>query len=64
MSLLPSLPAVNVPIVETPKVEQAPVSAPVATEAAEEKSKGGFFSRMKEGLTKPVKTLPMGWSTS
>lgn len=57
---LPSLPAVNVPIVETPKVEQAPVSAPVATEAAEEKSKGGFFSRMKEGLTKTRKNFADG----
>ena len=62
---LPSLPAVNVPIVETPSAT-AEVSAPVATEAQEEEpaTKGGFFSRMKEGLTKTRKILPMGWSIS
>ncbi|WP_313661056.1 signal recognition particle receptor subunit alpha, partial [Acinetobacter variabilis] len=58
---LPSLPAVNVPIVETPSAT-AEVSAPVATEAQEEEpaTKGGFFSRMKEGLTKTRKNLADG----
>ena len=58
---LPSLPAVNVPIVETPS-EAAVVSAPVVTETENEDSaaKGGFFSRMKEGLTKTRKNLADG----
>ena len=57
---LPSLPAVNVPIVENNKVEPAvsPISGtPVAEE---ESSKGGFFSRMKEGLSKSRKNLADG----
>jgi len=58
---LPSLPAVNVPIIETPR-EQAVVSAPAATEIPSEESapKGGFFSRMKEGLTKTRKNFADG----
>ena len=58
---LPSLPAVNVPIVETPS-EAAVVSAPVVTETENEDSaaKGGFFSRMKVGLTKTRKNLADG----
>ena len=58
---LPSLPAVNVPIVETPS-ETAVVSAPVTTETENEDSaaKGGFFSRMKVGLTKTRKNLADG----
>ncbi len=58
---LPSLPAVNVPIVETPS-ETAVVSAPVETETENEDSaaKGGFFSRMKVGLTKTRKNLADG----
>lgn len=59
---LPSLPAVNVPIIETPK-EQAPVSEPVASEAPQQEeapSKGGFFGRMKDGLTKTRKNFTDG----
>ena len=55
---LPSLPAVNVPIVETPAVEVA-VSEP-ETQETEEKAQGGFFSRMKQGLTKTRKNLADG----
>ncbi|MCL6231414.1 MULTISPECIES: signal recognition particle-docking protein FtsY [Acinetobacter] len=59
---LPSLPAVNVPIIETPKVQQE-VAAPLQeTESKTEDSKvkGGFFSRMKEGLAKSRKNLADG----
>ncbi|WP_180114568.1 signal recognition particle-docking protein FtsY [Acinetobacter sp. YH12063] len=59
---LPSLPAVNVPIIETPKVQQD-VAAPLQeTESETEgsKAKGGFFSRMKEGLAKSRKNLADG----
>ena len=57
---LPSLPAVDVPIIDTPKQEQ-PVTASIqSVEADEEKSKGGFFSRMKQGLTKTRKNLADG----
>lgn len=62
---LPSLPAVNVPIiennVETPKTEPVQTESQDAQiESADEKSKGGFFSRMKEGLTKSRKSLADG----
>ena len=62
---LPSLPAVNVPIiennVETPKTEPIQTESQHAQiESADEKSKGGFFSRMKEGLTKSRKSLADG----
>ena len=62
---LPSLPAVNVPIiennVETPKAEPIQTESQAAQiESADEKSKGGFFSRMKEGLTKSRKSLADG----
>lgn len=57
---LPNLPAVNVPIVETQK-EETTISAPVATETVQEDtSGGGFFSRMKVGLTKTRKNLADG----
>ena len=66
---LPSLPAVNVPIIEN-KVENNSVSTPKSQEIVEEKvtqpeatqedSKGGFFSRMKEGLTKSRRNLADG----
>ena len=58
---LPSLPAVNVPIIETPK-EQIAVSESVALEVAPEETptKGGFFGRMKEGLTKTRKSFTDG----
>ncbi|WP_335955272.1 signal recognition particle receptor subunit alpha, partial [Acinetobacter guillouiae] len=62
---LPSLPAVNVPIiennVETPKTEPVQTESQDAQiESTDEKSKGGFFSRMKEGLTKSRKSLADG----
>ncbi|MDA0776295.1 MAG: signal recognition particle receptor subunit alpha, partial [Proteobacteria bacterium] len=59
---LPSLPVVNVPIVETK--EQTVVSPVVVAETnveeADASAKGGFFSRMKEGLTKTRKNLADG----
>ena len=58
---LPSLPAVNVPIIETPKAEEIVASvSETSDEQTEEKSKGGFFSRMKEGLTKTRKNFADG----
>ena len=58
---LPSLPAVNVPIVETPKAEEIVASvSETSDEQTAEKSKGGFFSRMKEGLTKTRKNFADG----
>ena len=54
---LPSLPAVDVPIVE-PVQQQTPVEAPIAaveevsSPAVQEEAKSGFFGRMKDGLTK------------
>ena len=58
---LPSLPAVNVPIIETPKAEE--INTPVQKTSDEqtiEKSTGGFFNRMKEGLTKTRKNFADG----
>ena len=64
---LPSLPAVDVPIiepvvkntVETPSpVSVEEPSAPVVTE--ETKSAGGFFGRMKDGLTKTRRSFTDG----
>jgi fused signal recognition particle receptor len=58
---LPSLPAVNVPIIETPKAEE--IITPVqktSDEQTVEKSTGGFFNRMKEGLTKTRKNFADG----
>jgi len=54
---LPSLPAVNVPIIETAKAQEQIVPEVSETEAP---SKGGFFSRMKEGLSKSRKNLADG----
>lgn len=58
---LPSLPAVNVPIIETPKAEETitPVQK-TSDEQTIEKSTGGFFNRMKEGLTKTRKNFADG----
>lgn len=58
---LPSLPAVNVPIIETPKAEETitPVQK-TSDEQTAEKSTGGFFNRMKEGLTKTRKNFADG----
>lgn len=60
---LPNLPAVDVPIVDT-KTEPVQVSEtrspePIDSEN-EDKPKGGFFSRMKEGLTKTRKSFTDG----
>lgn len=63
---LPSLPAVNVPIIENNKVETSHVksvdivSTTDSAEVTEDKAQGGFFSRMKEGLTKSRKNLADG----
>ncbi|WP_288384578.1 signal recognition particle receptor subunit alpha, partial [uncultured Acinetobacter sp.] len=64
---LPNLPAVDVPIVEshTTNFTAAPTPAvqeqKIETEQTEETSaKGGFFSRMKEGLTKTRRNLADG----
>ena len=59
---LPSLPVVNVPIVETKEqtVVSPVVVAETSAEEADASAKGGFFSRMKEGLTKTRKNLADG----
>lgn len=60
---LPSLPAVDVPIVETPAAAQnvSTVEPSKQKDAHEtEKAKGGFFGRMKEGLTKTRKNFTDG----
>lgn len=59
---LPNLPAVNVPIVETTPLQQAETSEPAAETSSdtEAPAKGGFFSRMKEGLTKTRKNFADG----
>ena len=64
---LPSLPAVNVPIIENNKVEPTveTVSTPVVDHSEidaekDQPKKGGFFSRMKEGLSKSRKNLADG----
>jgi fused signal recognition particle receptor len=60
---LPSLPAVNIPIIETPRIAaQQPITTtenPAASVQTEEAS-GGFFGRMKEGLTKSRKNFTEG----
>ena len=63
---LPSLPAVNVPIVETTQTStqhhttEAVVSTIDPELETEEKSSGNFFSRMKQGLAKSRKNLADG----
>ncbi len=67
---LPSLPAVNVPIVETTQTSTqhhtteavvTPVVSTIDPELeTEEKSSGNFFSRMKQGLAKSRKNLADG----
>lgn len=54
---LASLPAVDVPIIENHPAQTA--DATVSTES-EEAAKGGFFSRMKAGLTKTRRNLADG----
>lgn len=62
---LPSLPAVDVPIVE-PVQQQTPVEAPIAaveevsSPAVQEEAKSGFFGRMKDGLTKTRRSFTDG----
>ena len=57
---LPSLPAVDVPIIENKKVETPVTSTAAASTPEEAPKKGGFFSRMKEGLSKSRKNLADG----
>lgn len=62
---LPSLPAVDVPIIEPATlttVEQTPtvVSVESATPVVEEEKSGGFFGRMKDGLTKTRRSFTDG----
>lgn len=67
---LPSLPAVNVPIIENNKVAPATQTSAQSTSIIqsneteniqeEEPKKGSFFSRMKEGLSKSRKNLADG----
>ena len=73
---LPSLPAVNVPIIENNKVASATQTSAQSTSIEQsgsisqsndtqniqddEPKKGGFFSRMKEGLSKSRKNLADG----
>lgn len=82
---LPSLPSFDVPIIETPRVEQAvqakqaqtqetvtqystqqtaenntEITAESATESTATEESGGFFSRMKQGLSKSRKNLADG----
>ncbi|PRD22770.1 UNVERIFIED_CONTAM: ftsY [Trichonephila clavipes] len=62
---LPSLPAIDVPIVE-PVQHQTPVEAPivaveeVSSLAVQEEAKSGFFGRMKDGLTKTRRSFTDG----
>ncbi len=59
---LPNLPAVNIPIVETTPLQQAETSEHAAETSSDTDApaKGGFFSRMKEGLTKTRKNFADG----
>lgn len=75
---LPSLPAVNIPVVETPRIAEraAPASLPVAATTAlptaatssvpasesntNNTESGGFFGRMKAGLSKSRKNFSEG----
>lgn len=61
---LPSLPAVDVPIVEQKTEHTITATEVPLSETEEDQPKKGFFGRMKEGLTqKLVKALLMEWST-
>ncbi|KAA8735347.1 signal recognition particle-docking protein FtsY [Acinetobacter qingfengensis] len=55
---LPAMPALEIDIQESPRVEQHAASIAATQESSE--SKGGFFSRMKLGLTKTRKNLADG----
>lgn len=60
---LPSLPTVNLDIIESARVveqsQQQDTAAP-ASQPATEEAKGGFFNRMKAGLSKTRKNLADG----
>ena len=47
---LPNLPVQDIPIIETPRIEAAALQPAEQAEPAEQK--GGWFSRMKQGLSK------------
>ena len=70
---MPNLPVQDVPIIETPRIAEAAqtstLQAPAATQqpsvntaepTAEPEQKGGWFSRMKQGLSKSRKNLTEG----
>lgn len=70
---MPNLPVQDVPIIETPRIAEAAQtstlqtpaptqqpSASVAEPSAEPEQKGGWFSRMKQGLSKSRKNLTEG----
>lgn len=71
---IPNLPVQDVPIIETPRIAEAaqtstlqgqpaPIQQPPANTAApsaEPEQKGGWFSRMKQGLSKSRKNLTEG----
>ena len=70
---MPNLPVQDVPIIETPRIAEAAqtstLQAPAATQqpsantaepSAEPEQKGGWFSRMKQGLSKSRKNLTEG----
>ncbi|GAA5005554.1 signal recognition particle-docking protein FtsY [Acinetobacter puyangensis] len=68
---LPSLAAINVPVVESPRVQQTQPVQSIEAEIAkkeneqsqqdeQEEKSGGFFSRMKSGLSKTRKNLADG----
>ncbi len=66
---LPSLPTVNVPIIENPATvalvqsEQTQAQAEVETSSANAASDNSFFSRMKVGLTRTRETFTSGMVT-
>lgn len=55
---LPNLPVQDIPIIETPRIEAAALQPAEQAEPAEQK--GGWFSRMKQGLSKSRKSLTEG----
>ena len=70
---MPNLPVQDVPIIETPRIAEAAqtstLQAPAGTQqpsantaepTAEPEQKGGWFSRMKQGLSKSRKNLTEG----
>lgn len=61
---LPNLPAIDVPIVESPAKSQENIEVAkdevASTETPVEQPKTGFFGRMKEGLTKTRRNFADG----